>query len=485
MTDQTVNTRSQIYWNTLLKIPTQAAAFVVSILVARILMPSDYGIMGVAMMLIGFANLFTDFGFSTAIVQKDIRDRDTLQSVFTFNLGVSAALAVLFSLSARFVAVFFKSAECENVVIVMSSVFVVTSFSAVPRAILRRDMDFKTLSLIDTASAISMSLLTLLLALYHFRYWALALGQLVPTLVFTIYLCVRVRWTPVVVYKHSSMEPILNFGVWNAFKTQLEFGLGHFDKMILGRYAGLTALGYYDKAISIAMVPADSLIATLNAVLFSSFSQRQHDTRELQDLFKKALMTISVLVFPVYVGLFVVAPYFVLGLLGEKWAPMIAPFQIIAITFLFRSVGSLVVATNVAVGRYRAYTVRYFTSGCVFIALCAVLVSRGTFGVALAFLLFGALNVALGLHLAVSTIELPWFETARACWPATKATACMFGLTELVTLALPGHTPLSLLAIAVTGVVAYGSCLALETDRGFLELRRDAVADLARVLRPR
>ncbi len=419
--------------------PTQAAAFVISLIVARILMPGDYGIMGVAMMLIGFANLFTDFGFSTAIVQKGIRDRDTLQSIFTFNLAVSTALAVLFSLSARFIAVFFKSVECENVVIVMSSVFVITSFSAVPRAILRRDLDFRTLSLIDTASAISMSVLTLLLALAHYRYWALALGQLVPTLVFTSYLCVRVRWVPVVLYRHSAMKRILDFGFWNVFKTQLEFALGHVDKIVLGRIAGLTALGFYDKALSIATIPNDAFIASLSTVLFSSFSQRQHDKQELQGLFKKGLMTVSVLAFPVYIGLLVVGPFFVLSLLGEKWAPMIVPFQIIALSFAIRSIGSLVVATNVAVGRYRAYTLRVLHSGCVFVALCAVLVSRGTSGVAVAFLLFSVLHVALGLHLALSATGLPWTEAARACWPATKATLCMFGLTELVALGLPGH----------------------------------------------
>ncbi len=238
MPDQNVHTRSQVYWNTLLKIPTQAAVFVVSVLVTRILMPADYGILGVAMMLIGYANLFTDFGFSAAIVQKQIRDDDTLRSIFTFNLAVSAALALAFSLSAGLIADFFKSAECRNVIVVMSSIFVITSFSAVPRAMLNRDLDFKTLSLIDTASAVVTSLLTLVLALAHYGYWALALGQLIPSILFTVYVCVRVRWTPVVAYRHSSMRQVLDFGFWNVLKTQLEFALGHVDKVFLGRYRG-------------------------------------------------------------------------------------------------------------------------------------------------------------------------------------------------------------------------------------------------------
>jgi O-antigen/teichoic acid export membrane protein len=483
MTDQSVSTRSQMYWSTLLKIPTQAAALVLSLIVARILMPGDYGVMGVAMMLIGFANLFTDFGFSSAIVQKQIKDEDTLRSIFTFNLAVSTALAVLFSLSARFIAEFFKSADCENVVIVMSSFFVITSFSAVPRAILRRDLDFKTLSLVDTGGAILMGVVTLLLALAHYRYWALALGQLLPTVVTTLYVCVHVRWMPVIAYKHSSMKHIVDFGFWNVLKTQLEFALGQIDKMFLGRYAGLVALGYYDKAMSIAAVPTESFIASLNAVLFSSFSQRRDDRRELRDLLKRGLMMISVLSFPVYTGLFVVAKYFVVGLLGTKWSPMILPFQIIAVSFSVKSLGGLLVAVNVAMGRYRANTLRYFLAGSVFVALCALLVGHGTSGIAVAFLVFSVLYVGLGLHLAIGALGLSWSEILGVCWPAAKATAGMLVVTGLLSWGLPSPTLVNLLVISAAGALAYASCLAMETNAAFVSLRRLAIADVASMLK--
>ena len=467
-----------MYWNTLLRIPMQAAGFVVSLVVTRLLMPDDYGIMGVAMMLIGFANLFTDFGFSSAIVQKQIRDKDTLTSIFTFNFAVSVALAAVFALSARLIAVFFKSPECQNVVIVMSSVFVITSFSAVPRAILNRDLAFKTLSLMDMVSVVLTSVFTLLLALLHYRYWALALGQLIPATLLTVYICMRVKWVPAIGYKHSSMRHILDFGFWSVVKTQLEFALSHIDKLFLGRYTGLVALGYYDKAMSIATVPSSSFISSLNAVMFSSFSKRKHNNGDVRELLKKGLMTISVLTFPVYVGLYIVAPYFVLGLLGVKWAPMIVPFQIITIGFSFRSIGGLAVALNVAVGRYKSYTLRYFFAGCVFVGLCALLVGLGTTGVALAFLVFSALSVALGLHLAAAAIDLPLSQVLGACWPAIKATTCMFIVTKLVSLGLHTPTIAHLLALSLAGAVTYIACLAVEPNPRFVELKSATIADL-------
>jgi teichuronic acid exporter len=480
MPDQNVHTRSQVYWNTLLKIPTQAVAFVVSILVTRILMPSDYGVMGVVMMLIGFANLFTDFGFSSAIVQKQLKNKDTLRSIFTFNFAVSTALAVTFSLTARFIAAFFKSAECENVIIVMSSFFVITSFSAVPRAILSRDLDFKTLSLMDMASVVLTSLITLLLALCHYRYWALALGQLIPAIVFTVYVCLRVKWVPLLGYKHSSMRHIIDFGFWNILKTQLEFGLAQVDKLFLGRFTGLVALGYYDKGMSIATVPSGSFIASLNAVLFSSFSQRKHDRDDVQELLKKGLMTISVLSFPVYIGLLVVAKYFVVGLLGTKWSPMIVPFEIIAFSFFLRSIGGPLVAFNVALGQYKAYTLRYALAGCVFVVSCVLLVPYGTTGIAAAFCLFAVISVALGIQLAMSTIGLSWSGALGACWPATKAAACMFVVTGLLSWLLPAPTLFNLFGLSTAGAIVYISCLAVETDARFTALKKAAIADIMR-----
>jgi PST family polysaccharide transporter len=478
MPEENVNTRSQMYWSALLKVPTQAAGFVVSVIVARILMPGDYGIMGVAMMLIGFANLFTDFGFSSAIVQKQIRDDDTLKSIFTFNFAVSVALALAFSLSARFISAFFKSAECENVIIVMSSFFVITSFSAVPRALLKRDLNFKTLSLVDMGSVTLTSLITLLLALRHYRYWALALGQLIPAIVFTAYVCVRVKWVPLLGYKHSSMKHIIDFGFWNVLKTQLEFALGQIDKMFLGRHTGLVALGYYDKAMSIATVPSGSFIASLNTVLFSSFSQRRHDREDVQELLKKGLMTVSVLSFPVYIGLSVVARYFVVGLLGTKWSPMIVPFEIIALSFSMRSIAGLLVAINVAVGQYRAYTVRYALAGCVFVVSCVLLIPYGTTGIAVAFCLFAVLSVALGLQLAISTIGLSWSGVLGACWPATKATVCMLVFTGMLSFVLSAPTLVNLFGLSIAGAIVYTSCLALETDARFVGLKRAAIADV-------
>lgn len=483
MTSSQTTTRSQLYWGTLLRLPTQALAFVLSLAVARILMPSDYGILGAAMMLIGFANLFTDFGFSTAIVQKQIEDEDTLQSVFTFNLVFSTLLAVAFSLSSGLIARFFRSPECRNVVIVMSSVFVITSFSAVPRAILRRDANFKTLSLVDAASALTMGIVTLCLAFAHLGYWALVWGQLIPMVTFTIYVCVLVRWKLTIRYRRHSMSGVFEFGIWNILKTQLEFALGQVDKLLLGRYAGVVPLGFYDKARTTAGVLSDSFIANVHAVLFSSFSQRQGDKDDVRDLLKKGLMTVSLISFPIHIGLCLVARHFIVGLMGKKWAPMIVPLQIIAASYSVKSIGGLLVSVNVALGKYRAHTLRYLFAGCVFVTACLLSLPYGTVGISVAFFVFVVTYGFLALQLTVKASGLRWHEVLRAFRPASVATGIMAAATWLLSLLLSAPTILNLFVLCSVGAITYALCLAVERDFGFMALRRAALSDWSRLVR--
>jgi teichuronic acid exporter len=479
MVAEPVNTRTQIYWNTLLKIPTQAISFVISVLVARILVPHDYGILSVAMMFTGYANLFTDFGFSAAIVQRNIRDSETLQSVFAFNFGLSTVLAVAFSVGSGFIAGFFHSPESRYVVIVGSSYFLISSFGAVPRALLRRDSDFKTLSLVDTGTAVSMSLVTLALALVGFSYWALLFGQLLPAVVSNLYLCSRVKWAPTFRYRHSAIKPLFDFGFWIVFKAQMEYGLGILDRLLLGRVAGLDALGIYDKAQSIATVPNASLISGLNAVLFSSFSHLQRDSGEVSELLKKGLTTISVVSFPIQFGLCLVASHFVVGLMGERWTPMVVPFRIINVSCALWSIGGLLMQVNVASGRYRAHTLRFCLAGLAFVASCLAFLRYGAVGISWAYLIYATTAVAVGLQLTLAATGVGWADVLEALRPATIASAIMAAVTELLSLALPAPTIINLLVLSGTGAIIYVLCLALEGNPTIVFLKRALFADWA------
>lgn len=478
-----MSTRKQLYWNTLLKIPTQIISFGISIVVARILVPGDFGIMGIAMMLIGYANLFTAFGFSEAIIQKGVRDSRTINSIFTFNLAVSSALAVLFYLLAGQIAIFFQSPECELVIKVLSVYFVITAFSAIPNALLRRDMDFKTLSIIELGGSFLMSVLTLMLALNAFGYWALVYGQLIPTILVTAFLCFKVRWVPGICFHLPSLRGIFDFGLWNFLKTQLGFVAQHTDKFIVGKWIGAAGLGLYDKAVSIAELPYNSIIMNINGVMFSSFSKAKDDKAQLQQQFKKSLSLLSLIHFPICCGLIVIAPYFVHYFLGTNWVPMILPFQIVLAGGIFRTFSGMTASLNVGIGQYRVHTLLYGGAWLFFVVACLVLVEKGIAGVALSYVFYNLCLMLASMNLSLRSIELRWRDALRAIMPGAAASLLMTLLTGLVSyLVFPGYSLLNLLAIVLTGAFSYCLLVLLDRSESTRDLKVAVFSDMKRKL---
>lgn len=456
MGDQNPSTRAQLYWNTLLKIPGQVISFVISIIVARSLTPNDFGVMGIAMMLIGYANLFTNFGLGEAIIQKRIKDKDTLTSIFTFNITFSICLAILFVVSSGFIADFFKSIECKDVIKVLSLIFIVSAFAAVPQAMLRRDMNFRTLSLTDLISTLLMSFITLALALNEFGYWSLVFGQLIPAVLITVFLCVKVRWIPVLKYEHTTMKDILNFGMWNFIRAQLGFLAQHTDRFIIGKWLGAVNLGFYDKALTISETPYNSVTMNINGVMFSSFSRSKHDGHQIQQLLRKSLALLSFINFPIHIGMIVIAPYFVHVLLGDKWLPMVVPMQIVLFSCLFKTFTGITASLNVAVGKYKDHTRRILISVIVFTVVCLLLLRLGIVGVALGYLIFNLLQVILSMDISLQSTHLSWKDVwASARFPIFSAT-CMFLITETVAwMFLWQQTTKNMLLLIAVGICAY------------------------------
>ena len=444
-------------------------------------MPRDYGIMGITMMLIGYFNLFTDFGFSEAIIQKKIHDKQIINSIFSVNLAVSMLLALIFYATSGLVAHFFNTPECEKVIKVSSLFFILTSFSSIAQALLRRDMDFKSLSFFGVTQGLLMSTITLLLAWMQFGYWALAYGQLIPILIMTFLLCIKVRWVPRLQYNHRLMSEIYNFGIWNFLKTQSGFVIEHIDKMIIGKYLGPVSLGFYDKSKSIAVMPSESIVANINSVLFSSFSKNKGSQSALQDHFKKSLSIISLIGFPIYIGLFVVTPYLVHGLLGEKWAPMILPFQIILISFLIRLFGGILASLNVGVGQYKKHTLRLLFAGVIFTFSCFLSVKFGLNGIAMSFFLYNFLMIILTMQLSIAYLGMSWMDVIYLLTPALKASLVMFVITKALSYYFVEKNIINLFVISSTGALVYFICLMIDKNQAVKNLRKTLASDFRNI----
>lgn len=478
-TEQAPSIRSNLYWNTLIRIPSKLISFAISIIIARILMPKDFGILAIAMMLIGYANIFTNFGFNQAIVQKRIVDKKTLNSIFTFDFTISSLIAATFFFTSGFLADFFKTPECAKAIKVLCTVFFITSFYGLPHAILRRDMNFRAVTLLEISSSLLMSLVTLVLAIKGLGYWALVYGQLMPLLIIAVLLCIKASWMPIFYYNNSLMKQVYNFGVWSFLRAQLTFISQHVDKFATGRWLGAISLGFYDKSISIANVPNDSLLMNINTVMFSSFSRIQKSKTDLKEQFKKSLTLTAIIIFPIYTGLIVVAPHFVHVLLGEKWSPMILPFQIILIGFIFRSFSGLISSLNVGMGKYKNHTLMLIISTALFTMMCFLLLPLKLGGIAISFVIFCITTFILTISISISNIGLAWKDIINSMITCIAASLIMLLIVGLLSYYyLKTYTMLNLICLSMIGATIYFIFLLVDQNKMIKELRRTLLSDI-------
>lgn len=472
ISDQKTSTRSQLYWNTLIRIPSQAFSLIISIYVSRLLDPKDFGVMGIVMMLVGYSNLVTSFGFGEAIIQQRIHDGRVLHSIFTLNLTISIVLASVFVIFSGWIAGFFSTPECEAVFGVMSLVFIITSFSAIPAAILKRDMRYSIVSLMETLGNVLMNLLTLALAIYGYGYWALALGQLISALIVTVGYCVATRWIPAISFKFNVLKGIAHFGIWNMMKTQVGFMAQHADKFIIGKWLGAGNLGLYDKAMSLSEMPYHSLIININSVLFSSFSRLKDDLPALRDQFMKSLLVLSLVNCPIYLGLIAVAPQFVNVLLGEKWAPMVPAFEIILAGMLVKSFGGMMASLNVGAGQYRIHTIKAMQALAVFIACSALAIPYGIEAIAISFCLYSVVQIIMWTNISLVVVNLGWFDVLKSIAPG--ALAGMVMLVATVSLShwlFTSYSVLDLLSLVACGMALYSLCVLFDRSVHVKNLR--------------
>ncbi len=336
-----------------------------SIWLARILMPSDFGILGIVTVLFFYCDLLTSFGLSNAIIQRKNVKITHYTSYFSFNVFISSILFLTFQFSASSIADFFNEPQLTEVLKVFSIMFLLSACIAAPQASLKRELDFKILSLIEGVGVIVSIVVSLLLALNGFGYWSMVCAMILSQFIILIFSLHFSVFTLKFGFKLSSFKQLLNFGVWDFFWGQAVLLSENLDKMIIAKVLGTTQLGLYDKALGFAQMPNIQIARRLSTVSFSTFSRVQNDLEEMEKHFSKVMTLNATICFPIFLGLVAVSENFTLVLLGEKWSLMVSSLAILSFAFLIASITNPITSINLACGAIKQQTIIRFV--CVFI----------------------------------------------------------------------------------------------------------------------
>ncbi len=336
----------------LTRLLTQVFAWAATLLVARFLLPEDYGLMAIGMLLVGMADLLAEAGIGRALIQKESLEPRDVNEAFTLNvilaLVMYAVLAVLADPLAFYV---FDMPALPTFLRILGIHILLAPFMAIPLALLDRDLKMGHQSVIHVATAVFQSGLVLLLAILGMGYWSLVAGTLARRLLEVIaYLAVS-GWRPRLAPLSFRAKGLVRFGIHISLATFLWYLYSNADYAFVGRFSGQEILGFYTLAFQMISLPAEKITANINKIAFPTFSRLQNDRSRLRDWFVRLQVLIGFIGMPVMAGMALVAEDGLVVMLGSKWQEAALPLQLLSVSGLFRIYSAMYPMLFNAVGR--------------------------------------------------------------------------------------------------------------------------------------
>ena len=416
---------SGVSWSAMSQVVTQVVAFATTAVLARLLLPAQFGIVGMAALYSGLVQMLAEVGLGAAVIQRrDLGDGD-LDTVFWAGVVVGTAACGVSILVAPLAGRFFHNPDVVPLLRVSSFAFVVSALGAVHRVHLNRELTFDRLALVDIGSTFAYTITAVALALGGFGVWALILGQLVRAAADVVLLWRAEPWRPRLHFDRSAFKSLIGFGgnVWGF--NLLNYLRENIDFLSVGRVLGASQLGYYTMAYNLANLPRRQLSNVVSRVAFPAFSRVQDDNELLRAAYTKVIRYVTLIAFPCLAGLALVAPEFVRFAYGPNWHDAVVPLQLLCGAGMVYSIGTTQGSIFLAKGKADWM----FRIGIVTFAALALMVlvglQYGIVGVSSAVLTYAVTSLALGQGIVNRLVGLRIREFLRAGWPATVGCAAM------------------------------------------------------------
>ena len=426
-----------VFWVGSTKVLSQAISWVSTLLVIRILTPDDYGLMGMALVFVGFIHIFNEMGLGAAIIQKQEIDRKDLSTIFWVNLIISCGLYSLLFLLAPIIAVFFDNEQLIILIRVLGLNLILGSLRTVQFHMLIKEMAFDKKSKAEVISNLLSGLTGLIFAYRGFGVWSLVISALVRNVTLTVLVTYYYTWKPLWMFQPGRIKGFLRFGSQVMGSGLLAYGYGRTDSLVIGKMLGQRLLGFYSIALELSGKGIDLLSEILSQVSFPVYARLQRDRESLRRYFLKLTRLVSLVVFPSYGGLILIADDFFTIILTDQWLPAVTVFQILCGMAMIRGLGFLIPQLLIAAGR-ADLSLRYgFLCAMIMPAAFAVGSKFGLAGVASAWLIvFPFLfYYALTLVFKITHLSLPVY--ARTLLPAISGSVIMASAVILFQSLLP------------------------------------------------
>ena len=444
-----------IAWSVTERFSLQVMHIIVSIILARLLSPSEFGLIGMLAIFTSVAQSILDSGFGSALIQKKNATRTDSSSIFYFNLLIGIVLALIFYLFAPQISEFYNQPILKPITRVLSLSLIINAFSLVQLSILRKKLLYKNLFFVSTITVLVSGVCGIIAAYQGLGVWSLVIQNLTQSITQAILLWFLSKWRPVGHFSLASLKTMFSFGSKLLIAGLIETVFRNLYQTFIGRVYSPSDVGFYSRAVTMESAASKATSMALGQVIFSAFSPYQDDKGVLRKVHDKTIRMSMFVLMPVMIGLIATAEPLFLFLLTEKWAESIPYFQLLCVIGLLFPI----VVQNYNILRITGHTGLHLKLE-IFKYVITIIAITLTYKHGILALIYGQIAVAIISHFVVSyfagrLVNYSLFDQFKSLFPISITAIIMGGIVFFVGKIGIESNFLKLIIQAGVGIIVY------------------------------
>lgn len=443
-----------VLWSGIERFSSQGIQFVINIIIARILSPSDYGMIGMLSIFIQICQCLVDGGFSNALIQKKDRNKNDFGTVFLFNIIVSLTLYIILFVGAPIISKFYHIQQLTLLLRILGINLIVNALSAVQRTILTINIDFKRLSIISIISAVGSGLIGIILAYSRFGVWALVFQTLINSCLSTIlFWAISQKYFPIV-FKYDSLIELGGYGLKLMSASLLNTIYSNIYSLVIGKNYSADKLGFYTRSDQFVSYASSNIASIISRVSFPVLCKHQNNQEELATDYLKFLKLSAFIIFPLMVTMAVLSKPIIAVLLTEKWLPAASLLFILCLDGLWAPINNVNLSLLQAVGRSDLFLRLEIIKKILAVIVLFITVPYGLSIICIGRVIYGLIALNINMFYTVQIIHKTYIQQIKI-WIKTLLISFATGIVVSISIRPISMYPMQLVAGIMESIIIY------------------------------
>lgn len=464
------NVIKSFFWKLLERFSVQGLSLCITLVLARILSPSDYGTVAIITVFVNLANVIIDGGLNTALIQKKDTDSLDYSTIFFSSILLSIVLYALLYVTSPWIAEFYDIPELVDMIRILGVILVFEAVNSIQRAYVSKMMLFRKLFYSSFFALLVSGSLGIYMALNDYGVWALISQQMTCVLVTIIIMWFTIKWRPILAFSFERFKKLFDYG-WKIFGLNFITTLYlNIRSLIIGKFYSPADLAFFERGHTLSSMVVQNINTSLQTILFPVLSNSQNDKVRIKSLVRRSTGMTCLLIFPALIGLISIAKPLVLLILTEKWLPAVAYIQIYSIAYMLFPVQVANMEAIKAMG-YSGISLKLeIIKKVIETTILIISVFMGVIAIAWGVVFFNFVCLFINLYPSKKYLDYGVFEQVKDIIP-TFLCAIMMGFSIYWIQYLPIHLLLILMLQMIMGVLVFGLFCYLSKNESFLYVK--------------